>query len=139
MFFSPSAIFSDPGNTKNVNLHFVLQISDRDTGRVVGIVQDVQKNRNGLEDDDENYHVDDLPFADIMGDTVTSFHTVWTGIDSKVDGQGHIFSHNYQEVENLSQKCRLVFVSDTVEEIIVIVRVEASHWVEQDTDDVADG
>ena len=76
MFFSPSAIFSYPGNPKNVNLHFVLQISDRDTGRVVGIVQDVQNDRNGLEDDDENYHVDDLPFADIVGDTVTSFHAV---------------------------------------------------------------
>ena len=126
MFLSPSAIFSDPGNTKNVNLHFVLQISDRDTGRVVAIVEDVEKNRDGLEDDDENYHVDDLPFADIMGDTVTSFHAVGTGIDSKVGSQGYIFSHYYQEVENLSQKCWFVFVSH-VEEIVVIVGVEASH------------
>ena len=138
VFLHPSSIFTNPGSSQNVNLHLALQISQRDTGWMIGIVHNIANDGNNLENDDEDYNGDDLIFCELMNNTETIFNFVGRWIKGEGNCQCNIFRHDDEKVEDLSQKCWLVFGSD-VREIIIVVGIEACHGVEQQTYDIPYG
>ena len=105
---------------------------------MVGIVQNIAQDRKCLENDEEDDNTNDCLATKLMDITISVFNVVGTWIKNKEHCQGNIFRDDYQKVDKLSQECWLVLVSN-VEEVIVIIGIEACHGVEQETYYVSQG